>query len=228
MAILGVVALAVWLIPFWRAYGDQLLTLTFQHLRMIGLAMPPAIALGMLLGILIARRPGAFGWILGGAGLLLTIPSIALFGAMIPALAPLGVGVGVVPAVVALVLYSQLPIIRNTYVGIREIPEPVRRAAAGMGMSRGEILRKVELPLAAPVVLTGIRTAVVLSVGVAAVAAYVGGGGLGRWIFGGIRRTYPEMMIAGALAVSLLALALDGLLALLQRALTPGGEERRS
>ncbi len=226
----------LWLLPalpviylwdFWVNYRDQLLWLTYQHLRMIVLAMPPAVFLGVVLGIWIhgarhekprraARRSRL---VIGIAAVIMTVPSIALFGMMIPFLAPLGAGVGLVPSILALVLYSQLPIIRNTVVGLGEISPEVRKAATGMGMNRWQILRKVEMPLALPVILSGIRTAVVLSVGVAAVAAYIGGGGLGRWIFGGIRRTYPEMMLAGAVTVSLLALLLDGLLALLQRKL---------
>lgn len=227
LLLLGLPVIYLW--DFLTHYRDQLWLLTYQHLRMILLAMPLAVVLGVSLGIWIhtarrerprraARRSRLT---IGIAAVIMTIPSIALFGMMIPFLAPLGAGVGVVPSVIALVLYSQLPIIRNTAVGLQEVSPAVIRAATGMGMSRWQILRKVEMPLALPVILSGIRTAVVLSVGVAAVAAYIGGGGLGRWIFGGIRRTYPEMMLAGAFAVSLLALLLDGALALLQKKLLP-------
>lgn len=229
LLLLLLLAPAIYLRDFLVNYRDQLLLLTYQHLRMILLAMPPAILLGVALGIWIhysrwhnprmaARRSRL---VIGLAAVIMTVPSIALFGMMIPLLAPLGAGVGRVPSIIALVLYSQLPIIRNTAVGLGEISPGVRKAATGMGMSRWQILRKVEFPLALPVILSGIRTAVVLSVGVAAVAAYIGGGGLGRWIFGGIRRTYPEMMLAGAVTVSLLALLLDGVLALVQKKLFP-------
>lgn len=217
----GLLAIRLW--DFYVLYSDQLLLLTWQHLRMIFFAMPPAIFLGVGLGILVFRSQRRAALVIGIAGIIMTVPSIALFGAMIPFLAPFGAGVGIVPAVIALILYSQLPIIRNTYVGLREIPPPVIRAARGMGLSDWNILRQVQLPLAMPVILAGIRTAVVLGVGVAAVAAYIGSGGLGRWIFGGIRRTYPDMMLAGALAVSLLAIFLDAILAKIQKVLTPGG-----
>jgi osmoprotectant transport system permease protein len=206
---------------FYVLYRDQLLLLTWQHLRMIFFAMPPAVVLGVGLGIIIHRSRRRAAVVTGIAGIIMTVPSIALFGAMIPFLAPFGAGVGIIPAVIALILYSQLPIIRNTYVGLRDIPLSVIRAARGMGLSDWDILRQVQLPLAIPVILAGIRTAVVLGVGVAAVAAYIGSGGLGRWIFGGIRRTYPDMMLAGALAVSLLAIFLDAILAKIQKALAP-------
>lgn len=215
----GLLTTRLW--NFYVLYSDQLLLLTWQHLRMIFFAMPPAILLGVGLGILVFRSQRRAAIVIGIAGIVMTVPSIALFGAMIPFLAPFGAGVGIVPAVIALILYSQLPIIRNTYVGLRDIPPPVIRAARGMGLSDWDILRQVQLPLAIPVILAGIRTAVVLGVGVAAVAAYIGSGGLGRWIFGGIRRTYPDMMLAGALAVSLLAIFLDAILAKIQKALAP-------
>lgn len=205
---------------FLKIYNDQLILLTYQHLRMIFFAMPPAIILGIGMGILIYHSKRRAAIVIGIAGIIMTIPSIALFGLMIPFLAPLGAGVGLVPSIIALILYSQLPIIRNTYVGLRDISPAVLKAAEGMGLTKWEVLRKVRLPLAVPVILSGIRTAVVLSVGVAAVAAYIGGGGLGRWIFGGIRRTYPEMMLSGAVAVSLLAIVLDMALARFQKSLT--------
>ncbi|NIV72341.1 MAG: ABC transporter permease subunit [Calditrichae bacterium] len=217
------ILLIIHLLPFFSLYYDHLTLLTWQHLRMIFLAMPPAIFLGVGSGILIYRSQPRASIVLGFASIMITVPSIALFGAMIPFLAPLGAGVGTVPAVIALILYSQLPIIRNTYVGLRDISPSILRAARGMGLSPIHILLRIRLPLAAPVILSGIRTAVVLGVGVAAVAAYIGGGGLGRWIFGGIRRTYPDMMLAGALVVSLLAISLDLLLAQLQKILTSKG-----
>ena len=221
LALLVGIGLVVYLRHFFNMYVDQLWLLTYQHLRMIFFAMPIAILSGVSLGVFILHSQKRAYIIIGIAGIIMTIPSIALFGAMIPLLAPLGAGVGVVPTVIALILYSQLPIIRNTYVALKNVPPSVLRAARGMGMSRWEILKRVQIPLAVPVVLSGIRTAVVLSVGIAAVAAYIGGGGLGRWIFGGIRRTYPEMILAGTLTISLLAIGIDMLLAGLQRLLTP-------
>lgn len=225
IVLIGVGLLTIRLWDFYALYSDQLLLLTWQHLRMIFFAMPPAVLLGVGLGILVFRSQRRAAIVIGIAGIIMTVPSIALFGAMIPFLAPFGAGVGMVPAVIALILYSQLPMIRNTYVGLRDIPPSVIRAARGMGLSDWDILRQVQLPLALPVIWAGIRTAVVLGVGVAAVAAYIGSGGLGRWIFGGIRRTYPDMMLAGALTVSILAILLDTILAKIQKILTPEGSK---
>ncbi len=221
LAVLLGVGLTIHLRHFFVLYADQLVLLTYQHLRLIFFSMPPAILLGVVTGVIIYRHRRRAALVIGIAGIMITIPSIALFGAMIPLLAPLGAGVGTAPAVIALVLYSQLPIIRNTYVALRNIPGAALKAARGMGMTEWDILIRVRIPLALPVILAGIRTAVVLGVGVAAVAAYIGGGGLGRWIFDGIRRTYPDMLLAGAFAVSILAICLDFLLAMLQRFLTP-------
>jgi osmoprotectant transport system permease protein len=194
---------------FFKLYYDQVVLLTYQHLRMIALAMPPAILFGVGIGILIYRQDRLSAPAITVAGIIMTIPSIALFGVMIPVLAPLGAGVGTVPAVIALILYSQLPIIRNTYVALKGVPQATIKAGRGMGLSHWQILWKIEIALAVPTILTGIRQAVVIGIGIAAVAAYIGGGGLGRWIFGGIRRTYPDMILAGALVISLLAVGFD-------------------
>jgi len=206
---ISIFPLTFYLWDFFTLYSDQLVTLTYQHLRMIFFAMPPAILIGVTLGIIIYRINKLSGMVLGGASIMMTIPSLALFGAMIPLLSPIGAGVGMTPAIIALILYSQLPIIRNTFTGLKNIPNSTIKATRGMGLSNRQILTKIELPLAIPVILTGIRQAVVLSVGIAAVAAYIGGGGLGRWIFGGIRRTYPDMILAGGLAVSIMAITID-------------------
>jgi len=211
-------ALSVFLlIDFFSAYSDQLLLLTLQHLRMLLLALPIAVLIGVGLGIFIHNRPKFSTAILLFVAFLMTIPSIALFGLLIPALAPFGMGVGVAPAVIALVLYSLLPIVRNTFVGLNEVSVSTVRAAKGLGMTNLQVLSRIKLPLALPSILTGIRVASVLGVGIASVAAYIGGGGLGRWIFGGIRRNYPDMMLAGALAVAILALLIDAALAHLQQ-----------
>ncbi len=140
-----------------------------------------------------------------------------------PILALIGEGLGKVPAIVALVLYSQLPIIRNTYVAIKNVPTSVRDAGKGMGMSKWELLREVEIPIAMPVIIAGLRTAAVMNIGIAAIAAYIGAGGLGVYIQQGIDRVYPEMIISGALLVSLFAILIDGLMAGVEYLLTPKG-----
>lgn len=218
--IIFIALLTLHLWRFFRLYADQLILLTYQHLRIIVLAMPPAILVGISIGILIYRQDRLSAPTITIAGIIMTIPSIALFGVMIPVLAPLGAGVGTVPAVIALILYSQLPIIRNTYVALKGVPQATIKAGRGMGLSNWQILFKIELPLAVPTILTGIRQAVVIGIGIAAVAAYIGGGGLGRWIFGGIRRTYPDMIFSGALVISLLAVGFDMGLRKIQALLT--------
>ena len=153
----------------------------------------------------------------------MTIPSMALFGVLIPILSLINRGIGYVPAVIALFLYSQLPIISNTYAAFRSIDPAQREAARGMGMTRKQRLWMVEAPLALPVILAGVRTAIVLNIGIAAIAAYIGAGGLGLLIRTGITQTDTRQILAGAIAVSVLALVSDRLLALLQRRLTSPG-----
>jgi osmoprotectant transport system permease protein len=153
--------------------------------------------------------------VLGLANVFQTIPSLALFGFLIPL--PLLGGIGARTAIVALVLYALLPIVRNTYTGIAGIDPAVREAGRGMGMTDGELLRLVELPLAASVILAGIRVATVVGVGTATIAAAIGAGGLGVYIFRGVAVVDDRLILAGALPAALLALAADGLLGLLER-----------
>jgi len=153
----------------------------------------------------------------------MTIPSIALFGLMLPILSVVGHGLGKVPAVTALVLYSQLPIIRNTYTAIKNVPPAVVNAGRGMGMSRWHLLAEVEIPLAVPVIVAGLRNAAVMNIGIAAIAAYIGAGGLGVLIQQGIDRGHGDMILSGAILVSLLAIVVDGGMALLERLVTSPG-----
>jgi osmoprotectant transport system permease protein len=188
---------------------------TLEHLGLVALATLIAVAIGVPLGIAIARSPRLRGPILGFANILQTIPSLALFGFLIPV--PLLGGIGARTAIVALVVYALLPIIRNTCVGIEGVDAAVREAAIGMGMTDGELLRLVELPLAAPMILAGIRIATVVGVGVAAIAAAIGAGGLGEYIFRGVSMVNSTVILAGAVPAALLALLLDGGLHLVER-----------
>lgn len=192
--------------------SDKLLNQTLQHLGLTFISLFLAIAVGLPLGIFIARKRKLSGSVLGFAGILQTIPSIALLGFMIPVL-----GIGAKPAIVALLIYALLPIIRNTYTGIVGINADVKEAAVAMGMSKLQILLKVELPLAMPVILAGIRTATVINVGVATLASYIAAGGLGEFIFGGISLNNTNMILAGAIPAALLAIILDALLSLIQK-----------
>jgi osmoprotectant transport system permease protein len=196
---------------FMAQQSDKLLTQTLQHIGLTFISLLIAVLVGLPLGILIARKRKLSGSVLGVAGILQTIPSIALLGFMIPLL-----GIGAKPAIVALLLYALLPIIRNTYTGITGVDASVKEAAVAMGMSKWQILLKVELPLAMPVILAGIRTATVINVGVATLASYIAAGGLGEFIFGGISLNNTNMILAGAIPAALLAILFDFLLSLLQ------------
>jgi len=196
---------------FMQQQSDKLITQTLQHIGLTFISLIIAVLIGLPLGIWITRKEQFSGFVLGIAGVLQTIPSIALLGFMIPLL-----GIGAKPAIVALLLYALLPIIRNTYTGIAGVDAAVKEAALAMGMSRWQILFKVELPLAMPVILAGIRTATVINVGVATLASYIAAGGLGEFIFGGISLNNTNMILAGAIPAALLAILFDFLLSRLQ------------
>ena len=199
------------LFQFMAQQSDKLLTQTLQHIGLTFISLFFAVLIGLPLGIWIAHKARLSGPVLGFAGVLQTIPSIALLGFMIPLL-----GIGPRPAIVALLLYALLPIIRNTYTGITGVDAAVKEAAAAMGMNQWQMLFKVELPLAMPVILAGIRTATVINVGVATLASYIAAGGLGEFIFGGISLNNTNMILAGAIPAALLAILFDFLLSLVQ------------
>lgn len=194
-----------------------------EHLAIVSLAVSIAVLTAVPIGIAITQSRRAADAVLYAASMMITVPSIALFGVMIPLLSPIGHGIGAVPAVIAIVLYSQLPIIRNTYAAIADVDPALREAAVGMGMRPWQRLREVEIPLALPVIMAGVRTAVVMSIGVTAIAAYIGAGGLGTFISRGISQSDPRQLVTGALAVSVLAILADLGLAALQRTLTSRG-----
>lgn len=197
---------------FMQQQSGKLLTQTVEHIGLTFISLLIAVVIGLPLGIFIARKKRFSGAVLGVAGVLQTIPSIALLGFMIPLL-----GIGPKPAIVALFLYALLPIIRNTFTGITGVNASVKEAAQAMGMSTSQILFKVELPLAMPVILAGIRTATVINVGVATLASYIAAGGLGEFIFGGISLNNINMILAGAIPAALLAILFDLALAVLQK-----------
>ncbi len=199
------------LMSFVSRESGKLLQQTLIHSGLTFLSICIALVISLPLGIWITRKVKLSGTVLGIAGILQTIPSIALLGFMIPFL-----GIGMKPAIVVLFLYALLPIIRNTYTGIREVAPAVKEAAMAMGMTSRQILWRVELPLAFPVILAGIRTATVINVGVATLAAYIGAGGLGEFIFGGIALNNSAMILAGAVPAALLALLFDFLLSRLE------------
>ncbi|SCZ60630.1 osmoprotectant transport system permease protein [Epibacterium ulvae] len=207
---------------------DVIAERTVQHVSIVGVAIGLAILTGVPIGILITLNARAASIVLYVAAIIITIPSIALFGLMIPILSLIGQGVGYLPAVIAVLLYSQLPIIRNTYTAISNVDPALREAARGLGMTPSQRLRRVEIPLAIPVVMAGVRIAVVMNIGITAIAAYIGAGGLGVFIARGISQSDPRQLITGALFVSLLAIVSDYFLMWLQRRLTPASSSSRA
>ncbi|MEO5928330.1 MAG: ABC transporter permease [Candidatus Kapaibacterium sp.] len=211
------------LLDFLHEYDQSLLIALGEHLRLVGIALLIAVAAGVPIGAWIARDGHRAGPVLLAANIIQTIPSIALFGLMIPVLAIFNHGIGFLPAVIALILYAQLPVIRNTRVALRAIPPATLDAARGLGMTERQIFLRVALPLAAPGIVAGIRIAATMSIGVAAVAAYIGAGGLGIFIVRGIQTTWDMMTIAGAAGIALLTLFVEIALGIAQKMLTPKG-----
>jgi osmoprotectant transport system permease protein len=202
------------LLDFYARNGRELLLLSGQHVFLVALSTGGAVALGVPLGIVLTRRLSLRGPVLGLANLFQTVPSLALFGFLIPLL-----GIGARTAISALLVYALLPVVRNTYTGIVEVDAAVREAGRGMGMTDGELLRLVELPLAARTILAGIRVATVVGVGIATIAAAIGAGGLGVYIFRGVATVNDTLILAGALPAALFALLADGVLGLAERRL---------
>jgi osmoprotectant transport system permease protein len=204
------------LLEFIYSNWQDILRMTLEHLELVGLSVGVAIITGVPFGIYITQKETLANLVLTVAGIIMTIPSIALFGIMIPILSIINQGIGFVPAFIALFLYSQLPIIRNTYVAIKNVDPNIRDAAVGMGMTTWERLYKVEIPISLPMIMAGIRMAIILTIGVAAIAAYIGAGGLGEYIARGISTSYKTMVQVGALAVSVLAITIDFILGRIQ------------
>ena len=185
----------------------QIASLTLEHLWLVGIAIAFAVIIGVPLGILISRSAWLRKPVLGGTNVLQTIPSLALFGFLLP-VPWLGARAERL-AIVALVLYALLPIVRNTFTGIMSVDPAVKEAALGMGMTDTELLTRVELPLGAPFILAGVRIATVTAVGVATIAAAVGAGGLGELIFRGVAMVNDQLILAGAIPAALLAIIAD-------------------
>ncbi|MFQ5724492.1 MAG: ABC transporter permease [Terriglobia bacterium] len=207
------------LLEFFLRNRQGVLELTLEHLWLVGVSILLAVAIGLPLGILLTRWPRARRPVLGGANIMQTIPSLALFGFLLP-LPWLGERADRI-AITALTLYALLPIIRNTYAGITGVDRAVVEAGRGMGLTGWQLLFKVELPLALGVIIAGIRVAAVISVGVATIAAAIGAGGLGEYIFRGLAMVSNQLILAGAIPAALLALLADGTLGLIERRLRP-------
>lgn len=207
-------------IDFFANHRGEILSLALEHLFLVVVATLAAAAVGIPVGIILTRRPALSKPVLAVANILQTIPSLALFGFLIPILG--SYGIGRVPAIIALFLYSLLPIIRNTFTGISGVDPSIREAARGMGMTDWQMLTQVELPLALSVIIAGLRVATVISVGTATIAAAIGAGGLGMYIFRGLRMNDNDLILAGAIPAALMALGADFLLGGVERSLSSG------
>jgi osmoprotectant transport system permease protein len=192
------------LFRFIVARQETIFELTLEHLWLVLLAGFIAIFIGVAFGITITYNKKAASIVLAICQILMVVPSFAMLGFLIPFF-----GIGFTSGVIALILYSLLPVVRNTYTGIQEIPPYILEAAHGMGMSETAVLLKIKIPLALPTIMAGFRTAMVMIVGIGAIAAYIGAGGLGELIFHGISRTQPMRVMAGAIFISLIALFTD-------------------
>jgi len=202
---------------FFLEHRAEIFGATLDHLELVLIAMAIAILIGVPLGMLIVHRQALRTVALGVASVLQTIPSLALFGFLIPI--PFIGGIGKRTAIVALALYALLPILRNTYVGLTGIDPAVLESAEAMGMTRAQILFRVRFPLALAVILAGVRTATIIIIGVATIAAAIGAGGLGTFIFRGVALVNDALILAGAIPAALLAILADFLLGLLERRL---------
>jgi len=202
---------------FFLEHRAEIFGATLDHLELVLIAMAIAILIGVPLGMLIVHRQALRTVALGVASVLQTIPSLALFGFLIPI--PFIGGIGKRTAIVALALYALLPILPNTYVGLTGIDPAVLESAEAMGMTRAQILFRVRFPLALAVILAGVRTATIITIGVATIAAAIGAGGLGTFIFRGVALVNDALILAGAIPAALLAILADFLLGLLERRL---------
>lgn len=201
-----------------RHLGDEIIPAVLQHIMLSGISVMIALVISLPAGIVITRYRAAYLPVTFTAGLLFTIPSLALFALLISI--P-GIGIGEKPAIIALVAYSLLVLIRNVITGIDSVPEATVEAARGMGLTPSQILWKVELPLALPIIVAGIRIATVTVIGIATIAAYIGGGGLGTLIFEGIDRDFPTKIFVGAFLATFLSILADITLLKLEHRLRP-------
>lgn len=206
-------------LEFVRAQLPEVGTRTLEHLLLSFVATAAAIAVGLPLGVVATRRPRLERPLLSMVDMVQTIPSLALFGLLLPV--PIVGGIGATPAIVALLLYALLPIVRTTVVGIRGLDRGVRDAALGLGMTPRQLLWQVELPLALPVILAGVRVAAVTSIGTATIAAAIGAGGLGTFVFRGVAVVDNRLILLGAVPAALLAMVVDLILRLVERRLGP-------
>ncbi|TFD75377.1 ABC transporter permease [Cryobacterium psychrophilum] len=210
------------MLTFWVQRWDQILGLALGHLAVVVVSLLIAVVIGVGIGMLVWNRPVPYSLVIGAAGIALTIPSLALLAVLVPVF-----GLGWAPTLIALVLYSLLPIVRNTAVGLRAVPPAIKESAKGMGMSPTRVLISVQLPMAWPIIVTGIRVSAQFVIGTAAIAAYVAGPGLGQLIFKGLSslgsKNALNLALTGTLGVIVLALVVDAVLVSISRSTTSRG-----
>ena len=204
------------MVAYFNEYGSQMLSKSAEHLYISVIALALGIVIAVPLGILLTRTPKVANVVISITSALQTVPSLALLALMIPFF-----GVGKFPAIIALFIYSLLPILRNTYIGMKNVDANYRDVAKGMGMTNFESIRMVELPLALPTIMAGIRLAAVYVIAWATLASYIGAGGLGDLIFSGLNNYQPPLIFAGTIPVTILALAADFFVGILEKYLTP-------
>ena len=209
------------LLQFFSTNGSEMLYKTWEHLYISLIAALLGILVAVPLGIVLTRFPKGAGAVIGVLGIIQTFPSFAILAFFIPLL-----GVGKTPAIIALFFYSVLPILRNTYTGVSGVKKSLLEAGRGMGMTGWERIRYVEVPLAIPVIMAGIRLSTVYLIGWATLASFIGGGGLGDYIFSGLNLYQPEFIIAGAVPVTILALITDLILGKVEGLVTPKGMKK--
>jgi len=205
------------LLRFLTERSDEIVAKTWEHLQLVGLSTAIAVGIGVPLAIVLTRNERLASPVIGFANVVQTVPSLALFGFLIPI--PFIGGIGMKSAVIALVLYALLPILRNTFTGIRSVDPAVVEAGRGMGMTDLQQLRLIEIPLALPTILAGVRIATVVTVGLATIASAIGAGGLGDFIFRGISMVDHRLILAGAVPAALLAILFDALIGRVERKL---------
>ncbi|GLJ01051.1 ABC transporter permease [Bacillus sp. YKCMOAS1] len=206
------------IIDFLEKNGGELLTKMWEHLYISLIAVVLGILVAVPLGVLLTRMKRGAGFIIGIVNIFQTLPSLAILAFFIPIL-----GVGKIPAIVALFFYSVLPILRNTYAGVQGVNKNLLESGKGIGMTTWEQIRLVELPLAVPVIMAGVRTSTIYLIGWTTLAAFIGGGGLGDYILIGLQLYQPEFIIAGAIPVTILAVIIDLSLMKLEKKVTPEG-----
>lgn len=204
------------MLEFFNNYGSQMLLLIGEHIYISAAALSLGVLVAVPLGILLTRFERAATFVIGVASILQTIPSLALLAFMIPFF-----GIGKLPAIIALFIYSLLPILRNSYIGMKGVKPDLVDAGRGMGMTEWQLIKKVEIPQAAPVIMAGIRLSGTYVIAWATLASYIGAGGLGDFIFNGLNLFIPELIIGGTIPVTILALIVDWLLGLLEKRVTP-------